>query len=203
MTHMNLIPPGTRLKARSHRTREEGMCMMEAVAWFAGEEHSDAPACVGLVPRGIGISMNDTIPADQRRKRTDILVPAMPYVMGTWCEYLSPLDHAHQKLAGPWEVMPHYPLDPWLEAGVKLLKEIHELSMDSPIEDRYFGDIADPDCPPAPSAQVVLANGLTVGPEPVDYRTPEYLPLHLIEARAVTHPSDTPRLPSAPTSVPV
>jgi hypothetical protein len=30
----------------SHRTREDGLCVMEAVAWLAGEEHSDHPRCV-------------------------------------------------------------------------------------------------------------------------------------------------------------
>ncbi len=29
-----------------HATREKGVCLMEAVAWWQGEEHSDMPECV-------------------------------------------------------------------------------------------------------------------------------------------------------------
>lgn len=29
-----------------HNTRDDGVCAMEAVAWLAGEPHTDAPACI-------------------------------------------------------------------------------------------------------------------------------------------------------------
>lgn len=28
-----------------HESRERGVCLMEAVAWMAGEPHSDRPSC--------------------------------------------------------------------------------------------------------------------------------------------------------------
>ena len=33
----------------SHRSFEEGMCLLEAVAWVAGETHSDRPKCASPV----------------------------------------------------------------------------------------------------------------------------------------------------------
>ncbi len=37
------------LKHGSHATPEDGMCILEAVAWVAGEEHSDRPKCASRV----------------------------------------------------------------------------------------------------------------------------------------------------------
>lgn len=37
----------------THDTRANGVCVMEAVAWYAGEDHSDAPACVSALA-GVG-----------------------------------------------------------------------------------------------------------------------------------------------------
>jgi hypothetical protein len=39
------IPSDLILKQGSHTAREYGMCAMEAVAWLAGEPHSDTPTC--------------------------------------------------------------------------------------------------------------------------------------------------------------
>ena len=33
------------LKHGSHTTFAQGLCAMEAVAWLAGEKHSDRPSC--------------------------------------------------------------------------------------------------------------------------------------------------------------
>jgi|GEM_PF-3191323 len=37
--------PQLKLAAGGHGNREDGLCVMEAVAWLAGEEHSDHPDC--------------------------------------------------------------------------------------------------------------------------------------------------------------
>lgn len=37
------------LSRGNHKTRETGLCVMEAVAWIAGEEHTDMPKCVSPV----------------------------------------------------------------------------------------------------------------------------------------------------------
>ena len=43
----------------SHRTPEEGMCLMEAVAFMGGEEHSDQPVCACPVIAAYARNLND------------------------------------------------------------------------------------------------------------------------------------------------
>lgn len=50
----------------SHPTREAGMCIMEAVAYVAGKEHSDAPYCACPVIAAFLRVMNDNVPDDRR-----------------------------------------------------------------------------------------------------------------------------------------
>jgi NADH dehydrogenase/NADH:ubiquinone oxidoreductase subunit G len=68
-----------RLAPGSHADRDQGVCLMEAVAWFAGERHSDAPACVSPYLRQFGIALNDR--ADDARRQ--LLVRFVPLVVGT------------------------------------------------------------------------------------------------------------------------
>ncbi len=63
----------------SHQTRAEGICLLEAVAWFAGREHSDRPPCVSPVLGGYGRSLNDLLPDGPRQR----LVPLIPLLPGT------------------------------------------------------------------------------------------------------------------------
>jgi len=63
----------------SHDDREQGVCLMEAVAWFAGQEHTDHPPCVSPVLAAFGRSWNDALPDDQRH----ILKPFIPLLPGT------------------------------------------------------------------------------------------------------------------------
>ena len=63
----------------SHSRRTEGVCLMEAVAWYAGENHSDMPACVSLVLRRYGITLNDRLPAERRQE----LKQFIPRLVGT------------------------------------------------------------------------------------------------------------------------
>ena len=49
-----------------HETRDQGVCLMEAVAWWAGKDHTDRPPCVASVLGGYGRNLNDCLP-DQRR----------------------------------------------------------------------------------------------------------------------------------------
>jgi hypothetical protein len=44
----------------AHATREDGMCLMESVAFLAGEDHSDAPACACPVITKLGVWLNDS-----------------------------------------------------------------------------------------------------------------------------------------------
>jgi hypothetical protein len=67
------------LKHGSHPDRDRGMCLMEAVAWFANEPHSDTPSCADPVLTSVGIRLNDRW-SDEERQR---LVPLIPLIVGT------------------------------------------------------------------------------------------------------------------------
>jgi len=64
-----------------HAAREDGMCAMEAVAWLAGEPHTDRPACACPVIASAVQVINDRI--HDTAERTALLVPLLPRVVGT------------------------------------------------------------------------------------------------------------------------
>lgn len=70
----------------SHISSEDGLCLMEAVAYFAGEEHSDTPACASEVLTRVGINLNDALPHVYRQK----LKPLIPRIVGTRNDGLDP-----------------------------------------------------------------------------------------------------------------
>jgi len=61
----------------SHSDRADGVCLMEAVAWFAGEEHSDAPACCSPVLAAFFRSWNDGMRTDDERAQLKQYVPLL------------------------------------------------------------------------------------------------------------------------------
>jgi len=63
----------------SHGTRESGLCAMEAVAWLAGEPHSDHPACTCPVIARYVIRLNDRMRDDERQR----LKAYLPRLIGT------------------------------------------------------------------------------------------------------------------------
>ena len=72
------------LKHGSHASSQDGVCLMEAVALFAGEEHTDRPACVCPVLTNFGISLNDRMNTVNRQK----LKRLIPRLVGTRNESL-------------------------------------------------------------------------------------------------------------------
>lgn len=64
-----------------HTTRNEGMCLMECVAFISGEEHSDSPNCADPMISYLARIINDNIPCDN--KRTEILMPFLWRIPGT------------------------------------------------------------------------------------------------------------------------
>ncbi|MEU9835591.1 hypothetical protein AB0D67_28995 [Streptosporangium sp. NPDC048047] len=62
-----------------HSTREDGVCLLEAVAWVAGEPHSDEPRCVSPLLTAYGRQLNDVLPDDKRQ----LLRPLIPLMIGT------------------------------------------------------------------------------------------------------------------------
>jgi hypothetical protein len=68
-----------KLTTGSHEDREAGLCIMEAVAWFANEPHSDHPQCACPVLTRFGIWLNDSFDDEQRHQ----LKPLIPRLVGT------------------------------------------------------------------------------------------------------------------------
>jgi hypothetical protein len=90
----------------SHETRDAGMCLLEAVAWWAEETHGDHPACVSPVLGGFGRNLNDLLPQDKRQQ----LVPLIPLLPGTADDGL---DEQRGFLALDWLIRTYTPA--WLD----------------------------------------------------------------------------------------
>ena len=67
------------LKTGSHVTADKGLCAMEAVAFLAGEKHSDAPQCACPVITRFVQCINDRWDDVERQR----LVPLLPTLIGT------------------------------------------------------------------------------------------------------------------------
>ena len=68
-----------RLENGSHEGPDEGVCLMEAVAWLAREPHSDEPKCVCPVLGAFGRGLNDRLDVERRQR----LKPLIPALIGT------------------------------------------------------------------------------------------------------------------------
>lgn len=64
-----------------HATREDGMCLMEAVAREAGEQHTDTPHSVPQEVAFLGIRVNDAHIWHDDADRTATLVPLIPSIL--------------------------------------------------------------------------------------------------------------------------
>ena len=73
---------GIELKSGSHQRRDLGMCVMEAVAYVAGERHTDHPSCACPVLAAFARRLNDaTWPSDADRTR--VLRPFVARLSGS------------------------------------------------------------------------------------------------------------------------
>lgn len=68
------------LKRGNHERPENGLCALEAVAWFAGEAHSDHPACVCPLIAQFVRSLNDRL--EDRRQELVAYIPHLAKSMG-------------------------------------------------------------------------------------------------------------------------
>jgi hypothetical protein len=68
------------LKSGAHSPDSGEMCLLEAVAWIAGEPWTDRPECVDPVLGAFGRSWNDSL-NDEDRDR--LLLPFLPRLVGT------------------------------------------------------------------------------------------------------------------------
>src|SRR5258708_11619244 len=86
----------------SHENRDAGLCLMEAVAWFAGRPHSDKPPCVSPVLGAYGRSLNDVLP-DIPRQELKQFIPQLPGTAGGGEEATPAL------ISPPRLILPHNP----------------------------------------------------------------------------------------------
>ena len=56
-----------RLAKGAHGSPAKGLCVMEAVAYFRGLEHTDRPPCVSRAIAAFCIAWNDTLSDDDRQ----------------------------------------------------------------------------------------------------------------------------------------
>ncbi len=81
------------LSEGNHDYREEGMCVMEAVAYVSGEEHSDHPLCADEQLTSMMVCLNDELYDHDRQK----LRPLIPLLIGTRSEHEWENEFLHMK----------------------------------------------------------------------------------------------------------
>jgi hypothetical protein len=115
---MSVFPPEFKLAKGAHLSREQGACLLEAVAWHEGLPHSDRPECVSEVLGGFGRSLNDVL-GDEKRQLLRPFVTLLPGTAGDG------RDEARGYLALDWLVRVYAPsflrLVPDLVADADLL----------------------------------------------------------------------------------
>jgi hypothetical protein len=72
---------GVTLSHGSHASREHGMCVMELVAFVAGEPHGDFPGCVPREISRLAQRVNDAPIWDSDAQRTEALRPLIPLML--------------------------------------------------------------------------------------------------------------------------
>ena len=90
----------------AHSSRKDGVCLLEAVAWAAGEKHSDKPACVCPVLAEFGRTWNDQLTDDLRQR----LKPFVSRLVGT--KGSEALERRRSLLALDWLIRTYVPA--WL-----------------------------------------------------------------------------------------
>jgi hypothetical protein len=122
---------GHSLKSGSHDPNEPNghfdACVMEAVAYVAGEPWSDAPSCACPVITAFMVSWNDSLPSDADRDR--LLKPLIPIIVGT--RSTPAVEQRRATMAADWLVRIYTPA--WLRAAklgkqAELLEALPEIT---------------------------------------------------------------------------
>ena len=91
----------TTLKSGSHRPNNDAdFCVMEAVAYVAGEPWSDHPGCTCPAITAFMVSWNDGLPNDDERAR--LLLPLIPALVGT--RGTTALETRRANMAADWYI---------------------------------------------------------------------------------------------------
>ena len=114
------------LKAGAHQPDEDAMCVMEAVAYVAGEPWSDHPQCVCPTIAVFLGTWNDGLPSDDDRIR--LLRPLIPRLIGSRASAF--VEERRGWMALDWMIRVNTPA--WLEiAGLadhaRALRELREI----------------------------------------------------------------------------
>jgi hypothetical protein len=114
------------LAAGSHKKDDGAMCVMEAVAYVAGEPWSDHPECACPVISAFMRAWNDGLSADDR---SALLRPLIPRLVGT--RGSKALEARRSLMAADWLVRTHAPA--WLNlagltAHADALAELPEIT---------------------------------------------------------------------------
>jgi hypothetical protein len=100
----------------AHASPDDGMCIMEAVAWVAGEPWSDHPKCACPVISTFLRSWNDAITDDA--ERTTLMRPLVAKLVGS--KSTKAVEQRRADLALDWLIRTHTPA--WLDLGDETLK---------------------------------------------------------------------------------
>src|SRR6185312_1080415 len=95
------------LKRGAHEGPDDGACIMEAVAYVAGEKWSDAPKCACPVISAFLRAWNDSLGDDER---DTLLRPLIPQLINT--KGSKALERRRALMAADWLVRVHTPA--WL-----------------------------------------------------------------------------------------
>ena len=115
------------LKSGSHTSLDQGSCVMEAVAYVAGEPWADHPRCACPVLTSFMIAWNDALPDDATRDRL-----LKPYVLRLIDTRSTPAaEERRSYMALDWLIRVHTPkwldLVPALRRHAKALRDLDEI----------------------------------------------------------------------------
>ena len=136
--------PEIHLLKGSHEDFAAGVCAMEAVAFLAGEPHSDFPACACPVISAFMRNWNDSL-SDNDRDR--LLKPYLPRLVGT--RATPEIENKRAWMATDWLARECAPA--WLRAA-QLVEHADRLMSLAPILDEITAQTAQPDLDAARSA---------------------------------------------------
>lgn len=112
----------------SHSSLDEGVCVMEAASYVAGEKWSDEPACVCPVIGAFMRLWNDSLPNDAERDR--LLKPLITQIVDT--RSTAAVEERRSYLALDWLIRVFTPkwldLVPSLHGHAKQLRALDEIA---------------------------------------------------------------------------
>ena len=125
------------LKNGGHKDPTDGACVMEAVAFVAGEPWSDHPECVSPVIGAFLRNWNDNLPTDADRDR--LLKPLIPLIINT--RSTQAIEEQRSYLALDWVIRTFLPK--WLRLA-KINDHADKVEALSPIVDMETATTAGP-----------------------------------------------------------